>query len=81
MERDKDRLSYVHQFCQIDLSQVISENGSKTHELEVELLDIDELKKHGNAASLGQSNNFENIVRIFVDNVRILVRQNITNTH
>ncbi|EMR09368.1 hypothetical protein PNEG_02317 [Pneumocystis murina B123] len=81
MERDKDRLSYVHQFCQIDLSQVISENGSKTHELEVELLDIDELKKHGNAASHGQPNNFENIVRIFVDNVRILVRQNITNTH
>ncbi|KTW26391.1 hypothetical protein T552_02873 [Pneumocystis carinii B80] len=81
MERDKDRLSYVHQFCQIDLSQVISENGSKTHELEVELLNIDELKKHGNAASHGQPNNFENIVRIFVDNVRILVRQNIANTH
>lgn len=81
MERDKDRLSYIHQYCQIDLSQVVSENGPKTHELEVELLNIDELKKHGDAASHGQPNDFENIVRVFVDNVRILVRQNTTNIH
>ncbi|KAG4306409.1 hypothetical protein PORY_000397 [Pneumocystis oryctolagi] len=81
MERDKDRLSYVHQYCQIDLTQVISENGPKTHELEVELLNVDEIKRHGDAASHGQPNDFENIVRVFVDNVRILVRQNISDSH
>ncbi|KAG5519593.1 hypothetical protein PMAC_001748 [Pneumocystis sp. 'macacae'] len=80
MQRDKDRLSYLHQYCQIDLTQVVSENGSKTHELEVELLNIDEIKRHGDAASHGQPNDFENIVRLFVDNVRILARQNITST-
>ncbi|KAG4302881.1 hypothetical protein PCANB_000827 [Pneumocystis canis] len=79
MERDKDRLSYLHQYCKIDLTQVVSENGPKTHELEIELLNIDELKRHGDAASHGQPNDFENIVRVFVDNVRILVRQNITD--
>lgn len=74
-DRKKDRLSYRHWGYQIDLTQV-SYPGSakKEHELEVEVSpewirrEIDKLKA-------GQENDYEKLVRGFVDNVRIMCRQ------
>ncbi|MBW0519201.1 hypothetical protein O181_058916 [Austropuccinia psidii MF-1] len=53
-QRIKDRLSYSHQICQIDLTQVkTNDQTPSTHELEVEFKDSNQILK---AASLWFSN-------------------------
>lgn len=76
-EREKNRLSYSHQFCQIDLTQVTPTAEAEgrgeraTHELEVEL-DSAEVKQQCRLLRQGQPNHYESLVRGFVNNVRIL---------
>ena len=73
--RNKDRMTYNHLAYQIDLTQVTSSaDQSKEHELEVEIMKIEELRRQGSLAQAGQENNYEQIVRGFVDNVRLLQR-------
>lgn len=76
-DRNKDRVSYKHQACQIDLTQVkptvdVGTEGA-VHELEVEL-DATLVRTQGLAAMAGQPNRYEDVVKGFVDNVRTLVR-------
>jgi hypothetical protein len=42
--------------------------------LEVELRDIETLKIEAENAKLGKSSKYEDMVRVFVDNVRLLAR-------
>lgn len=76
-DRNKDRVSYKHQHCQIDLTQVkastAAHSESATHELEVEL-DATVLRREGLLAQGGQPNRYEELVRVFADNVRTLAR-------
>lgn len=72
-ERNKDRMSYRHLAYQIDLTQVKPGNAgpdSATHELEVEVSSA-EVKR----LALEKPNQYEELIRGFVDNVRILARQ------
>ena len=73
--RNKDRLTYRHQACQIDLTQVTlgEGKGGKEHELEVEL-QADMLREEGVKTRDSRPSLFVDVVRGFVDNVRLLVR-------
>ncbi|MCJ1308854.1 mRNA-capping enzyme subunit beta [Agyrium rufum] len=78
--RDKDRMTYRHLSYQIDLTQVKSMDGSltqqnaeKEHELEIEVA-ADEVRKQGLALQQGRTNNFQELVKGFVDNCRVLSR-------
>ncbi|KAK9376534.1 CYTH-like domain-containing protein [Lipomyces chichibuensis] len=73
-ERVKDRVSYIHQNSQIDLTQVTAPDR-KTHELEVELGMKDTLQHISRIKSGMQDDNYEEGIRRFLDNVRILVRR------
>lgn len=55
-KRVKDRVSYSHQICQVDLTQVKSseQNGISTHEVEVEFRNSNELLR---AASVWSTSN------------------------
>jgi len=46
----------------------------KSHELEVELSDIESLKVEAENATEGRPSKYEDMVRVFVDNVRLLAR-------
>ena len=73
-DRKKDRMSYRHQMYRIDLTQVSA--LTVTHELEVEV-DADVIRQEGQMLLQGEkSSNYEEIVKGFVDNVRILARKN-----
>ncbi|KAI9702372.1 MAG: mRNA-capping enzyme subunit beta [Candelina mexicana] len=77
-DRNKDRMSYHHLAYDIDLTQVttVSTSGSKPakeHELEVEI-DAAEVRKQGRLAIAGQPHQYEDLIRGFVDNVRLLAR-------
>lgn len=48
-------------------------NAEKEHELEIELSTA-EVRKHGNLLKGGSANGYEDLVRGFVDNVRVLTR-------
>ncbi|PIG81680.1 mRNA capping nucleoside-triphosphatase [Aspergillus arachidicola] len=77
-ERNKDRMSYRHLAYQIDLTQVAkSESPSKgefEHELEVEI-SAAEIRRQGQLAIAGDpKNQYEELVKGFVDNIRILAR-------
>jgi len=75
--RKKDRVSYTHQCCQIDLTQVTPMNPAKamnkTHELEVEV-DAQQLRDQGIAAHQGIENRYEEMVNVFLNNIRVLTR-------
>ena len=84
-ERKKDRMTYLHQHIQVDLTQVINVHliriqlmkpaeKEKSHELEVELRDIDKLKMEAENAKMGKESKYEELIRVFVDNVRLLAR-------
>lgn len=78
LARYKDRMSYKHLFSQIDLTQVSRAPGSAPNdilswELEVEVA-ADEVRRQGKLAAQGQENQYEELVKSFVDNVRILAR-------
>ena len=72
--RKKDRLSYKHQFCQIDLTQVYQGDKDKTHELEVEL-DVDVMRREAAQVMQGQKSKYLDYVKVFLDNVRTLARK------
>lgn len=84
--RRKDRITYVHQSFQIDLTQVTTNNsggprngptqGQQIHELEVEFRDPKELMKYLALRDKGLpgGEQFDEIVRVFVNNARILVK-------
>ena len=77
-DRNKDRLSYRHLAYQTDLTQVspaeATPQSQKIHELEVEV-DTAEVRKHGLLAKDGQANQYEELVRNLIDNVRLLTRK------
>ena len=79
-DRNKDRLSYTHQFCQIDLTQVKVMQGpdikEMSHELEVEF-NVDTARSEGIAAFQGRKNRYVDYVKVFLDNVRLLARQRV----
>jgi hypothetical protein len=79
----------MHQHCQVDLTQVINvlpppcrgtlltiqpAEKEKTHELEVELRDIETLRLEAENAKMGKASRYADMVRVFVDNVRLLAR-------
>ncbi|KAI9682092.1 MAG: mRNA-capping enzyme subunit beta [Caeruleum heppii] len=77
-DRSKDRMSYRHLAYQIDLTQVTmqseeNQRPEKEHELEIEL-SADKLKEQGLLAKSGQPSQYEDLVKGFVDNVRLLAR-------
>ena len=75
--RNKDRLTYRHQGYQIDLTQVTiageGQGEEKEHELEIEL-DTAIIRTQAELLRSGQTNGYEDVVRGFVDNVRLLTR-------
>ncbi|KAJ4001651.1 CYTH-like domain-containing protein [Lentinula boryana] len=81
--RKKDRMSYSHEEFNIDLTQVTSTNPSGTpeilHELEIEIarpaLLLSTAAKRGDMnASEHERDAFDELIRAFVNNARILVR-------
>ncbi|KAL9067408.1 MAG: hypothetical protein Q9161_006917 [Pseudevernia consocians] len=76
-DRNKDRMSYKHLAYQIDLTQVTpAEATSKTekeHELEIEV-SSEEVRRQGQLLMSGQVSQYEDLIRGFVDNVRVLAR-------
>jgi len=49
-------------------------DSTKTHELEVELSDIEALRLEAENAKEGKASKYADMVRVFVDNVRLLAR-------
>ncbi|KAF8606940.1 mRNA triphosphatase CET1 [Ceratobasidium sp. AG-I] len=80
LTRRKDRISYTHQAFKIDLTQVTSShagpNQQLLHELEIEFVSAAELLRHrARRAQMGPGvNPFDDLVRVFVNNVRIMAR-------
>ena len=74
-ERNKDRVSYRHMGYQVDLTQVSYTDGTKQqHELEVEI-SAQQLRLELANLSQQKQNRYEELVRGFLDDVRILCRQ------
>ncbi|KAF2755291.1 mRNA triphosphatase CET1 [Pseudovirgaria hyperparasitica] len=74
VSRKKDRLCYVHQACEIDLTQVINQvDGRQTHEAEIEL-NSNMLRHEFHGVRENIPNRYEDIVRCFMDNIRELAR-------
>ncbi|KAJ5300924.1 uncharacterized protein N7443_005926 [Penicillium atrosanguineum] len=77
-ERNKDRMSYRHLAYQIDLTQVaraeLATKNEFEHELEIEI-SAAEIRRQGTLAMAGDpSNQYEELVKGFVDNIRVLAR-------
>lgn len=76
-DRNKDRMSYKHLAYQIDLTQVTPAEGTskteKEHELEIEV-SSEEVRRQGQLLMHGQVSQYEDLIRGFVDNVRVLAR-------
>lgn len=71
-------MTYTHQAFQIDLTQVnaVSDSAKFQHELEVEFRDTKEMMQLASLRSRNVEGGwaFDELVRVFVNNVRILVR-------
>ncbi|KAI9351997.1 mRNA triphosphatase CET1 [Obelidium mucronatum] len=75
-ERNKDRLSYVFQCVQVDLTQVTdSSSGTKNHELECEIANTQVLLKEKEKLDHRHPNQFHEIVGVLVNNVRALAKE------
>ncbi|KAM5447798.1 hypothetical protein MaudCBS49596_005818 [Microsporum audouinii] len=76
-DRNKDRMSYRHLAYQIDLTQVGTSDGPPSdfeHELEIEISSA-EIRRQGDLALSGDMNNrYEDLIKGFVDNIRVLAR-------
>ncbi|KAL1745264.1 CYTH-like domain-containing protein [Schizophyllum fasciatum] len=78
--RRKDRLSYQHEEFSIDLTQVqVSDGTGPLHELELEILRPDLVlslahKRNDPNVSEVERSGFDELIRAFVNNARILVR-------
>ncbi|EGG12612.1 uncharacterized protein MELLADRAFT_76245 [Melampsora larici-populina 98AG31] len=78
--RIKDRLSYEHQICQIDLTQVKTDdpNVKVQHELEVEIKDIQTLLNLGFQWNEGTGDpSYLIYLKVWLNNVRLLIRNSI----
>ncbi|KAF3922562.1 hypothetical protein ABW21_db0207778 [Orbilia brochopaga] len=87
-DRNKDRLSYHHLCFSVDLTQVTAAPGAgdargggpplmgpkKEHELEIEV-DAKRVRDQGKLIMERKPNGFQDLVRGFVDNVRVLTRE------
>ncbi|KZO96927.1 mRNA triphosphatase CET1 [Calocera viscosa TUFC12733] len=78
MLRRKDRVSYSHQAYRIDLTQVFPHPAGKdntvTHELEVEFLNPAVLVRECGKRDRGEPSAFDEMIQVFLNNVRILIR-------
>ncbi|EFR05390.1 mRNA-capping enzyme subunit beta [Nannizzia gypsea CBS 118893] len=76
-DRNKDRMSYRHLAYQIDLTQVGTTDSAPSdfeHELEIEISSA-EIRRQGDLALSGDMNNrYEDLIKGFVDNIRVLAR-------
>ncbi|EZF75570.1 hypothetical protein H105_02889 [Trichophyton soudanense CBS 452.61] len=76
-DRNKDRMSYRHLAYQIDLTQVGTTDSTPAdfeHELEIEISSA-EIRRQGDLALSGDMNNqYEDLIKGFVDNIRVLAR-------
>ncbi|KAJ5446397.1 hypothetical protein N7491_002479 [Penicillium cf. griseofulvum] len=78
-DRIKDRMSYRHLAYQVDLTQVAKSDQQPgkhefDHELEVEV-SAEEIRRQGQLAMSGDpKNQYEDLVKGFVDNIRLLAR-------
>jgi len=82
--RRKDRITYTHQSFQVDLTQVTPSSSSNApvpresllHELELEFRDSKDLMRLGAMRMRGEQagDEYDELVRVFVNNVHILVR-------
>ncbi|EHY52114.1 hypothetical protein ABEF92_003629 [Exophiala dermatitidis] len=78
-DRKKDRMSYRHMAYQIDLTQVSYPNRpEKEHELEVEI-STEQIRIQLANLREGRPSRYEDLVRGFLDNVRILCRTGTVN--
>ena len=74
-DRKKDRMSYRHMAYQIDLTQVsYPHSAEKEHELEVEI-STEQIRIQLANMQAQRPSRYEDLVRGFVDNVRILCRK------
>jgi hypothetical protein len=74
-DRQKDRMSYRHMAYQIDLTQVTYPvRVEKEHELEVEI-STEQIRIQLANARENRPSRYEEMVKSFLDNVRILCRQ------
>ncbi|KAJ3193675.1 mRNA-capping enzyme subunit beta [Irineochytrium annulatum] len=75
-QRDKDRLSYLYQKFQVDLTQVTEpRTGEKMHELEVEFADMNYLLEEKKKLMARAPNQFGEMIAIFLNNIRLLSRE------
>ncbi|WWD00125.1 hypothetical protein V866_007033 [Kwoniella sp. B9012] len=75
MTRDKDRATYRHQVCQVDLTHVMSRETPQSRpissfELEIEILDVPTLLAEGSTGS----DRFDEILQNVLDTARMLVK-------
>ncbi|BGP58549.1 hypothetical protein JCM8202_001213 [Rhodotorula sphaerocarpa] len=74
--RYKDRISYSHQLCQVDLTKVQtgSPTAAPTHELEVEIRNARQLLEEAAKDQRGEENRYLDMVQILLNNIRMLIR-------
>lgn len=72
--RQKDRISYRVHFYQIDLTMVKQDNARESYELEIEMMEMPNLKDQVARASRGEPSSFRGIMQGFVHSIRTLVQ-------
>ncbi|KAJ9068375.1 mRNA-capping enzyme subunit beta [Entomophthora muscae] len=81
--RIKDRLSYEHDLWRVDLTQVKTQgtgpqsNGNSsgmTHELEIEVSNLEVLRNEHNLMKQGKANQYLHFIHCFLNNVRLLAQ-------
>lgn len=76
--REKERLSYMHQVSQVDITQVTTPNKPRSYEVEVEMREGNDFIELARACKeVGQPNEwtpYEDRVLLFLNNVRLLLR-------
>ncbi|WBW73750.1 RNA 5'-triphosphatase [Schizosaccharomyces osmophilus] len=80
LTRIKDRVGYQHQDVKIDLTMTIQNDpryeSTKRHELEVEFNNTAGLRERAMRAKEGVEPSWDRRVQLFLDNIRILRREN-----
>ncbi|GAA5877906.1 hypothetical protein JCM3774_001766 [Rhodotorula dairenensis] len=74
--RYKDRISYSHQLCQVDLTKVQTgkPTAPPTHELEVEVRNAKQLLDEAAKDQRGEENKYLEMVQVLLNNIRMLIR-------
>ena len=68
--RNKDRLSYLQEELQFDLTQVKTNDDRVSHELELEIANLDKLRAERAKITRGEPNKYVDLVSKFVNNIR-----------